>query len=29
MSDVFQTIEGSRRSLSEVGYLADESTALV
>src|SRR5688500_2195255 len=29
MSDVFQTIEGSRRSLGDVGYLADESTALV
>jgi MoxR-like ATPase len=29
MSDVFESIETSRRSLGEVGYLADESTALV
>ena len=29
MSDVFGTIEDSRRGLSEVGYLADEPTALV
>ncbi len=29
MSEVFQTIEGSRKGLGEVGYLADESTALV
>jgi MoxR-like ATPase len=29
MSEVFQTIEESRKGLGEVGYLADESTALV
>jgi MoxR-like ATPase len=29
MSEVFQTIEASRKGLAEVGYLAGESTALV
>jgi MoxR-like ATPase len=29
MSDVFRSIDGSHRRLEEVGYLADESTALV
>src|ERR671918_896804 len=29
MSDVFQSIDSSRQSLGDVGYLADESTALV
>jgi len=29
MSDVFQTIEDSRKGLGDVGYLAGESTALV
>src|ERR671918_2338481 len=29
MSDVFQSIDSSRQGLGDVGYLADESTALV
>jgi MoxR-like ATPase len=29
MSDVFQSIEDSRKGLGDVGYLAGESTALV
>jgi MoxR-like ATPase len=29
MSDVFESIDASRRSLGEVGYLADEPAALV